>query len=203
VKLSEKQKDSIVDILNASQPFLLSLDSPALLSLTALEEALSRPQALVIKRLFPKLADMEARRLQNSISYQRFSRFCIVHPEIGVAWNKLSTDLTKRFNLHLVVVSGYRSPAYQALLFLRILFGNNFDYEATTARVKPPEQSRHCHETHHAIDIGDDENPTLLLSNLAPEVTKTINEYGFSIPYAIGTMQMSAEPWHLEYTVPK
>lgn len=53
----------------------------------------------------------------------------------------------------IIVESGYRSPAYQAIVFLRFLAKNDFNLEKTARRVALPGYSEHGSLSNTAVDV--------------------------------------------------
>jgi len=117
-------------------------------------------------------------------------------PVFSVFWEmheNLYLDTRKR----LKIFSGYRSPAYQAIVFLRCLKENDFDFLRTVKGVAFPGYSEHSHSKNHAIDFCPEnfektEEYKWLLQNA--------NKYGFYLSYPEGNGDgVMFEPWHWRF----
>ena len=115
-----------------------------------------------------------------------FSAFWEMH-------ENLYMDTGKR----LKIFSGYRSPAYQAIVFLRCLKENNFDFLRTVKGVTFPGYSEHSDPINHAIDFCPEnfektEEYKWLIQNA--------NKYGFYLSYPEGNGDgVMFEPWHWRF----
>lgn len=69
------------------------------------------------------------------------------------AYKKLNSALYKDTGKKLLVGSGYRSPAYQAVVFLHYLSANNFNFNKTIKRVAIPGYSEHGFPPKQALDF--------------------------------------------------
>jgi hypothetical protein len=103
-----------------------------------------------------------------------------------------------------IAVSAYRSPLYQALLFIDALAAAGGDVAATERRVLPPADSEHCRAGGHAVDLGTVEtnaDPHALADTpLYRWLRRRAGELGFveSYPPGVGG-RVAAEPWHWRF----
>lgn len=125
-------------------------------------------------------------------------------------YERLNEHMRKDGLPGLLVGSGYRSPAYQMMVFLTYLSRSradgcyDFDLEATAKRVALPGYSEHADYQHPALDLltqtgsPDDINP--LAFEETPEyswLTENAHDYGFYLTYPRGNkMGVEYEPWH-------
>jgi zinc D-Ala-D-Ala carboxypeptidase len=100
-----------------------------------------------------------------------------------------------------LVWSGYRSPVYQAIVFLHYLLQNDFDLQKTGRRVALPLYSEHSSFPYHAIDIGlkiDYDSKQELIER--PEydwMQKNTDKFGFFLSYPENNLVgYEFEPWH-------
>lgn len=123
------------------------------------------------------------------------------------AYEKLNQALFNDEKKKLLVLSGYRSPAYQAFVFLWYLKVYEFDFAKTLKRAALPGYSEHGFPGRQAIDfITEDGSPTEK-NPLDFEKTveykwllKNANKFNFHLTNPrnnqLGTMY---EPWHWSY----
>ncbi len=115
----------------------------------------------------------------------------------------LEYDIGKR----LAIFDGYRSPAYQAVLFLRCLKENKFDFSKTVKGVAFPGYSEHGDPINLAIDFCTNGGTS---SNIGPEnfektveykwLTQNANKYGFYLSYPEDNGDgIMFEPWHWRF----
>lgn len=107
-----------------------------------------------------------------------------------------------------LIESGYRSPAYQAVVFLRFLSRNEFDFEKTSTRVALPGDSEHGSLSETAIDIttasflrremGGGVDPTEFDQEEAfGWLSENGAEFGFTLSYPKDNdAGIQYEPWH-------
>ncbi|HSA83277.1 MAG TPA: D-alanyl-D-alanine carboxypeptidase family protein [Patescibacteria group bacterium] len=127
--------------------------------------------------------------------------------ETSSAYEKLNQSLFNDTKKKLLVLSGYRSPAYQAFVFLWYLKEYEFDFTKTLKRAALPGYSEHGFPDRQAIDfITEDGSP----SEKDPEnfektveytwLTENANKFNFHLTNPrdnqLGTMY---EPWHWAY----
>jgi len=114
--------------------------------------------------------------------------------------NTLEEDVGKR----LKIFSGYRSPAYQAIVFLKCLKENNFDFLRTAKGVAFPGYSEHSDPVNLAIDVCATNGVS---SNIGPVnfektteykwLVRNAGKYGFFMSYPRNNKDgIMFEPWH-------
>ena len=125
------------------------------------------------------------------------------------AYQELNQSLLKKEKKNLLILSGYRSPAYQTFVFLWYLKSYEFDLQKTITRAALPGYSEHGFPKRQAIDfITEDGKP----SEENPEdfehtiefnwLKENANKFNFHLTNPreneLGTMY---EPWHWAYIV--
>ncbi len=114
-------------------------------------------------------------------------------------FDKMASHLLEDTGLRLKILSGYRSPTYQALLLCGQLYRDGFDMLKTLRAILPPGYSGHQDPLLPAIDIGHD---NLDLQNREfmtltyPWLKKYAYKYGFVESYPKTQVDMIWEPWH-------
>jgi hypothetical protein len=127
--------------------------------------------------------------------------------KVREAYNTMNRAMTRDIGRRVFVLSGYRSPAYQLVVFLESLTEHHFDIKKVAKRVALPGYSEHGAPKTQAIDLT-----TLVLrgkgtSTTAFEKTKEYQwlkkrggEFGFALSYPRGnTSGVIFEPWHWHY----
>ncbi len=105
------------------------------------------------------------------------------------------------------VTSGYRSPAYQTLLFLEFLVKDEFDLRKTLTRIAFPGYSEHGAPKVQAIDFvtmnleaNSTANPIFEATPEYQWLLEHAHEYGFILSYPRGNSHgVAFEPWHWSY----
>jgi len=125
------------------------------------------------------------------------------------AFLRMNRALENDTGRRLAIFSSYRSPAYQAIVFLRCLKENGFDFLKTAKGVAFPGYSEHGDPINLAIDFcttnGD-------VSNIGPiNFEKTVefdwlmkngDVFGFSLSYPENNGDgIMFEPWHWRFKV--
>jgi hypothetical protein len=114
------------------------------------------------------------------------------------------TDIGKR----VLIESGYRSPAYQAIVFLRYMQGNNFDIAKTAERIAIPGYSEHGFPEKQGMDFRTGE--TVFHEEGRPVTFSETIEYtwlrehagiyGFVLSYPEDNpWGIIFEPWHWRF----
>jgi len=119
-------------------------------------------------------------------------------------YKKLQDALHRELGSRLFIESGYRSPAFQVILFLHYLQFYGFNFNKTVRRVAVPGYSEHCSPRNQAMDI--------ITSRGIPSDTKPLDfsktkeyawllehahEYGFHQSYPRNNkLGVMFEPWH-------
>ncbi|MFH1392983.1 MAG: M15 family metallopeptidase [Patescibacteria group bacterium] len=107
--------------------------------------------------------------------------------------NTLEGDIGKR----LKIFSGYRSPAYQAIVFLRCLKENKFDFLKTAKGVAFPGYSEHSDSVNHAIDFCPE---NFEKTEEYKWLKKNANKFGFYLSYPRNNKDgIMFEPWHWRF----
>lgn len=127
--------------------------------------------------------------------------------EAFAAYEKLKHAIFNDTKKKLLVLSGYRSPAYQAFVFLWYLKEYEFDFAKTLKRAALPGYSEHGFPDRQAIDfiteggIPDEKDPLNFEKTVEYKwLLENANTYHFYLTNPrdnkIGTMY---EPWHWAY----
>jgi LAS superfamily LD-carboxypeptidase LdcB len=200
----------IINILNVFQTHLAEFDIPAL-SFEELEPLLNPAEKREllkvihdIKPLQPGLAKHASVSSNkglvppdNPTAYQK--RFVRIPPPVQKSFNAMSKQFMKDNGRPLLIVSGYRSEAYQALLLCAELYRNNFDLSQTLRRILPPGYSDHQDRLNPAIDLGLDSEELAdeaFMSLAYPWLKTYAASYGFAETYPVNQDDMIWEPWH-------
>lgn len=128
-------------------------------------------------------------------------RFVRVTPSLWDSFCHMSVDLQRYNGKKIKIVSGYRSPAYQSLLYLKKIYRHNFDLEKTKRLIKLPGQSEHQDYKKLAVDIGDSKHTHILSKASYYWLLKNAAKYNFinSYPKDINKDGISFEPWHWRF----
>jgi hypothetical protein len=123
------------------------------------------------------------------------------------AFTKMAKDLESEIGGKILIESGYRSSAYQAVVFLDILKDNGYNLQKTVKQVAIPGYSEHGTPSKLALDIQTtegipSEDPDKYMATPEYEwLVANAGKYGFVLslpkdnPYG-----MLFEPWHWRYT---
>lgn len=127
--------------------------------------------------------------------------------EVYFAYQAMMRDMQRDLGHHLLVESGYRSPAYQLYVFLSFVPTHGYSVTETTRFVALPGYSEHGAPQCQAIDfinqegINGEEVPAEFEG--LPEytwLTQHAGEYGFVLSYPRDNpWDTSFEPWHWHY----
>ena len=128
-------------------------------------------------------------------------RFVRVDPMLWKAFKRLSSDYQKAAGQSLVIISGYRSPAYQSMLYVNELQKHNFDARATRRVIMLPGKSEHQSNSRAAIDIANRGREKSLSDSSYRWLVSHAEQYGFFISYPKTTSHksMEFEPWHWHF----
>lgn len=107
----------------------------------------------------------------------------------------------------LKIFSGYRSPAYQAIIFLQALQENNFDFFRTIKGVAFPGYSEHGDPISLALDLCATNSDSSAVGPKNFEKTReykwllqNANKYGFYLSYPKNNKDgIMFEPWHWRF----
>ena len=123
------------------------------------------------------------------------------------AYIELNSALQSETGKKLLVDSGYRSPAYQALIFLYYLKFYTFNFKKVIKRVAIPGYSEHGDPKGQAIDfmtlegIPSDEKPSLFEKTVEYKwLTNNAAAFGFILSYPKNNKKgIIFEPWHWHF----
>jgi LAS superfamily LD-carboxypeptidase LdcB len=205
--LSHKSKNAVVAILNAFQDNLDHLNVP-LLTYPDLLKLLTPYQQQVLGNFIdaqtaPTIPLVDSVVPGGDTHTVRFVRLSQVCADEFAAMNQQLHMATKQ---SLNIASGYRSPAYQTLVFLRELYNASFDMVLATRVAKLPAQSQHCQYPYHAVDLtlapytGQELGDHFAGTTAYQWLCQNAANYGFSQPYSKPSAQTIFEPWHWLYS---
>lgn len=123
---------------------------------------------------------------------------------VYAAFLKMKQSMKKDLGTTINVVSGYRSPAYQAVLLFTNLFGNKWNIRTTLRRLTLPGCSEHGYSFRQAVDIGP-ENKIKKTEDFDQTkeykwLQKNAKKIGFSLSYPKDNKYgVMFEPWHWHY----
>jgi hypothetical protein len=120
------------------------------------------------------------------------------------SFQKMANAMQNEIGRKLIIDSGYRSNAYQAVVFLSILKICNFDVPSTIKRAAVPGYSEHCISSSVALDLQNvdglpsDDNPTDFETTQEYDwLTKNANKFNFFMSYPKDNPYgLMFEPWH-------
>lgn len=125
------------------------------------------------------------------------------------AFNNMSSAFNNEFSPRkLLVLSGYRSPAFQIVTLIYYLCRiYDFDLSQTLKRVAMPAYSQHCSSSRTAIDIGniddqpDDEEPEKFKDSVEYLwLQQNASKYHFYESYPLNNPDgIMGEPWHWQF----
>lgn len=125
------------------------------------------------------------------------------------AYQRMNDACKKDTGKTLLVNSGYRSPAYQAVNFLRWLQYYNYDFKKTLGYVSIPGYSEHSLVDHVALDLMTEEGVSIFDQepfgrfDETPEykwLLKHAGEYDYVLTCSPdNNMGFNFEPWHWQY----
>ncbi len=134
----------------------------------------------------------------NSVYAKSYIR---VTPELLDSFLKMQKKIKEYTGRHLKIVSGYRSPVYQAILLLGGYYSCGYNMDVTLAQYMPPGYSEHGNAKFLAIDVGHiysmeekfEESVTYewMISNAS--------DFGFRLSYPSTQKVMMFEPWHWQF----
>jgi LAS superfamily LD-carboxypeptidase LdcB len=126
-------------------------------------------------------------------------RFVYISPKVQTAFTEMAIQLKADTGKDLQIVSGYRSPTYQALLLCGTYYRKSFNLSATLREIHPPGYSDHQDELKPAIDLSgtDTELPDEeFMTTIYPWLQQHANAFGFVESYPQTQSAMIWEPWH-------
>jgi len=132
----------------------------------------------------------------------------LVPPLVHHHYLNLCTAMRREIGRTILIESGYRSPAYQILVFLFYLRFHGWDLQKTAKRVALPSYSEHGYPPRQALDfmtkdgIPSDDNP--LAFARTQEYTwllKHASDFHFTLSYPKNNrLGVDYEPWHWAFT---
>lgn len=129
--------------------------------------------------------------------------------KVHKAYRKMNRAMLRAVGRRVFILSGYRSPAYQLVVFLETLEESKFDMKRTVKRVALPGYSEHGVPSRQAIDLttlrlgerGAD-NPAFERTREYQWLTKHAREFGFHLSYPRDNKWgVMFEPWHWHHHV--
>ena len=126
---------------------------------------------------------------------------------VFLAYKKLNKKLYKDIKRKLLIESGYRSPAYQVIIFLYFLNFYKFNFSKTAKRVVIPGYSEHCFPKRQAVDfmtidgVPGDEHPLDFAKTIEyKRLLENANDFGFYQSYPRNNkLGVMFEPWHWQF----
>jgi len=120
---------------------------------------------------------------------------------VYIAFWKMNKAIDEEIGKKLLIASGYRSSAYQTVLFLRYLKLHEFNFLRTTRGVAFPGDSEHEDPVNTATDLMTiDGAPHNGMGFEKTEeykwLTENANEFGFYLSYPRNNGNFMYEPWH-------
>jgi hypothetical protein len=127
--------------------------------------------------------------------------------DVHSAYRTMNRAMLRDIGRRVFVESGYRSQAYQCMLFLEYLAEDDLDIGKTVKRIAFPGYSEHGAPNFQAIDFITEDREDNSTANPVFEKTKEYQwlythapEYGFLLSYPRGNeWGVSFEPWHWHY----
>jgi LAS superfamily LD-carboxypeptidase LdcB len=211
--MTDEEIDTVISILNKFQDKLHTLDLP-LTTYKNLFKILTHQEVDLIRKLCGVTAqstsDLQVVRhnLVTPDNDQHSEQFVRVSKLLNVSFEAMNKRIIKETGQELYICSGYRSPAYQSLIFLREIYLSNYDLSKAQTVAKPPLESQHCSYPFHAIDITTPSRSSQK-KEISTNFEKTdayhwmithAGEYGFSLSYPENNQKDTIfEPWHWLY----
>lgn len=123
------------------------------------------------------------------------------------AYRSMADAMSSELGRPLIIESGYRSSAYQVIVFLDVLKSYNFDLQKTAQRVAVPGYSEHGLSTSLAIDfqnidgLPSEDSPTGFETTQEYDwLIKNAHKFGFFLSYPKDNRYgVKFEPWHWRY----
>ncbi|MFH1385521.1 MAG: M15 family metallopeptidase [Patescibacteria group bacterium] len=125
-----------------------------------------------------------------------------------VAFIKMKKVMRKELETAINVISGYRSPAYQAAILFIVLFENRWNVKNTLRRLTLPGCSEHGYPLRQGMDVAPEKGIENLedfdQSDEYKWLLKNAKKFGFSLSYPKGNKYgVMFEPWHWHYVEKK
>ncbi len=128
---------------------------------------------------------------------------------VYLAFQRMNKALKNETERKLLIDSGYRSPAYQTILFLYYLKLHRFNFLRTAQGVAFPGYSEHGNPERQAIDfittggVPSDEKPIGFEKTREFKwLLKNANKFGFYLSYPKNNKEgVMFEPWHWRFCI--
>ncbi len=121
-------------------------------------------------------------------------------------FNMMNASLCDEIGRGVIISSGYRSPYYHAMVFLKVLAEKPFTPNQAYERVAPPRHSEHCDPYNPAIDIQNEFGlPTFHEPHLFGQsgeymwLKKNAGAFFFIQTHADSEFDLKEEAWHWRY----
>ncbi len=151
---------------------------------TSLDSSLPSSERLVTARPF-------------SVKAKRFIKVTV---NCRSAFNEMAIELRKNTGKQIYILSGYRTPAHQGMLFLKEVYLQNFNINQAKRLVKLPGESEHNSMEYLAIDVGQ-HHRTELDSDVKKWLSMEAKRFGFVNSYPENNkVGMEHESWHWRYS---
>lgn len=125
------------------------------------------------------------------------------------AYQKMNRAMLRDIGRKVLIESGYRSSAYQLVIFLEYLITLEFDIKKTLHRVALPGYSEHGASKRQALDFitikeGKAPLPSFEKTKEYKWLLEHAHEFGFHLSYPKKNKQgIMFEPWHWHYEKPE
>jgi len=125
------------------------------------------------------------------------------------AYHEMNRAMLRDIDRKVFIESGYRSCAYQLIIFLEYLISSGFDLRKTLKRVALPGYSEHGASKRQAVDFitikeGKGKLPDFEKTKEYHWLIEYGNEFGFHLSYPKkNKLGIMFEPWHWHYERPK
>lgn len=124
-----------------------------------------------------------------------------------LAYKKLNSALYKELGKRLLILSGYRSPAYQMIIFFQYLNYCNFNFSKAVKKIFLPGYSEHGYVKKQAIDFTTTESVSTIDKSFDFSKTdeyrwllKNAYKFGFYLSYPRNNkFGVIFEPWHWRF----
>lgn len=206
--MSNINKKIAAEILNIFQERYVDVNVP-LLSYDMLNSWLNDSQQKLISYIMslkpinysqkeiPENDVLNSECLEPSNASEEQKIFARIPKKVDSAFIELQKACYENTGFKIFIVSGYRSKTYQALLFLREFYNNEFILENTLTKILPPAYSEHGDANNPAIDISAETISSNEFSDyIYPWLAKNAEIYGFKESYTKNNGVMIWEPWH-------
>lgn len=121
-----------------------------------------------------------------------------------LAFRELNKKMKSDINREINVYSGYRSPAFQVMLFISKFVGNDFDLKKTLRLACLPAYSEHCSVKIQGIDVAPCRGIADLKNFYKTKeygwLTHNARQFDFFLSYPKNNkIGMAFEPWHWHF----